>query len=439
MKIHENKTKEQNLVLSKWKENNYKGSWIAATSCGKTRVGVIAAGEFIRRNNNETSLVIVPTENLRDNEWKNQFVTWGYVRELEKVQIECIQTVYKWVGKHFNTVVIDESHWSIQGAKYSDFLKNNTYDRILCLTATPPDDKIILQFMQSVAPIIHTTNTQRALELGLISPFIIYNIPVEFTSEEQKSYNQINSNYSFYERQLGGQYVAFTNASKYLRFKNIGKSGENICVFTPENRVIYRSEINGINISSEYTRSLTDLELSQFRDKIEYSSKFWRCMRERKNLCYNAFNKISLVKQILDKFPERRSIVFSESVKTANEIAQAVGNECIVFHSKMSQNDRKTSLSEFSSGSKRIISAVKALNEGMDVPECSLGICHSGTGKLRPSIQRRGRSLRLVEGKIALYINIYVKNTQEEKWVKSRDKDVKDNVHWIESINDLKI
>lgn len=436
MEVNNNKTIEQNLVLSKWKDNNYRGSWICITGGGKTKVGVIASAEFIRRDPNETSIVIVPTTNLKENEWPNQFKLWGYERESDKVIIECIQTAYKWTNRHFNTVVIDEGHHVLQGEQFSNFIKNNTFDRILILTATPPEDPKVLEFLHSVAPIIHTTNTERALKLGLISPFVVFNLPVEFTEEEDKEYKRINSIYSFYENQLGGRFMAFSQSSKYLKFKNIGKNGENICVYTPENRVIFRSAVNGVDITSEYCRDLTLEELVKFKDKLHAAKMYWKSLKERKNLLYNAENKIVMVKRIIDKFPDRKAIVFSESIAASNAISEALGDICLTFHSKMSDKDRSAALEQFKA-EKQVISSVKALNEGMDVPDCSLGICHSGSSKVRVSTQRLGRQLRLVEGKIAMYINLYVRNTQEFKWVQQRSKEIKSR--WVESLDEVKV
>ena len=69
---------------------------------------------------------------------------------------------------------------------------------------------------------------------------------------------------------------------------------------------------------------------------------------------------------------------------------------------------------------KRIISSVKALNVGFNVPDCSLGICAAGSSKALDNIQRRGRTVRLQEGKTAIYVNLYVKGSQEVKWVRKR-------------------
>ena len=47
-----------------------------------------------------------------------------------------------------------------------------------------------------------------------------------------------------------------------------------------------------------------------------------------------------------------------------------------------------------------------------------------------------GRGLRFIEGKVAKIVNLYIKNTQDEAWLKKRQKgDI--NVRWIENLTDI--
>ena len=51
-------------------------------------------------------------------------------------------------------------------------------------------------------------------------------------------------------------------------------------------------------------------------------------------------------------------------------------------------------------------------------------------------IQRVGRLIRFQEDKIGRIVILYVKDSQEEKWVKSSVKNL-DNIKWLSSINDF--
>ena len=61
----------------------------------------------------------------------------------------------------------------------------------------------------------------------------------------------------------------------------------------------------------------------------------------------------------------------------------------------------------------------EVLDEGVDVPEASVGIVVSGSGAVREHVQRLGRILRHRQGKRAVLYEIIAKNTSE-KYVNER-------------------
>jgi len=391
LNLNDQKDNEQRDHLNAWAKSGYKGTSIAATGLGKTRMGVLAISHSIKDGGK--ALVIVPTENLRDNEWQNEFEKWGHSNLLPHIEFLCIQSAYKLEKHHWDIVVVDEVHTTLS-YEYRKFYDNNTWDKIYCLTATPPENESHLEILESFAPIVKKTDLKKANNLGLIADHKVYNIGVSFTPMEALEYNRIDVIYKQAVDNLGGPFDAFKNAAKWKTSKN--------------------------------------------RDKAKWANIFYMAMQKRKNLCYNAAAKISLSKDILSKFSDRKALVFSESIQFAERLQEILGDECITFHSKLNKKARTLALEEFAdeSNSKRVISSVKALNAGFNVPDCSLGICTAGSSKALDNIQRKGRTLRVQEGKNSIYINLYVKGSQEVKWVRKRT--AKDhNVKWIDSINQI--
>ena len=76
-------------------------------------------------------------------------------------------------------------------------------------------------------------------------------------------------------------------------------------------------------------------------------------------------------------------------------------------------------LSDFRSGDISILITSNVLNEGVDVPEASVGIVVSGSGSVREHVQRLGRILRHKEGKVAKLYELISQGTNE-KFVKDR-------------------
>lgn len=432
--INENKSLEQSIVLQKWKDNNFIGTYEGFTGVGKTKIGTIAACEFIRRNPEEVSLVVVPTVNLRDNEWEKSFIDWGYIRERAKVTIECIQTAYKFVGRHFNTIVIDEWHTTL-GPEYQNLVKNNTYDRLLCLTATVDDDPNKLKFTQDVAPIIWRTPRERAISLKLVSPSLIFNLAVELTERERILYDYTNGKYLIAENNLGGRLKAYSTSQRFLRLSKADKTSSNMRVFIPENRVIYAIEANDVTIPTSMCRLLTSEENQILKAKIYNAFLYWKYLRERGTVATGAINKVGVTKQIIDRFPDRKAMIFSKNTHFADAITNELGDKCVTYHTGLTLSQRKESIARFSNNEAQHISSCKALNAGVDIPECSLGIATSGDSKKIGHTQRNGRTSRFIDGKVSYFINMYAKNTQELNWIRNGTKEM--NPKWIESVDEL--
>jgi len=390
--LNPEKDRLQKEHFKAWKNKNYKGTSIAATGLGKTRIGVMAVVDTLKDISN-TALVIVPTENLRDNEWINEFKKWGYESYLDRVEFQCIQSAYKSIGGHWDIVVVDEVHTTLS-IEYRKFYENNTWDKIYCFTATLPETPEYQIYLENIAPIVKTTTLNQARSLGLVSPYVVYNLGVSFTPEEALEYNRIDKIFKDCTAELGGSFVAFKNAARLLK--------------------------------------------SNDTDKRKTAIIFHKMMNLRKQMCYNAFNKLLVVKQLTEKFGDRKTLVFSESIEFAEQIKTVIGDtQCSIFHSKMSKPVRKSTLEDFGDPDGiRVLSSVKALNAGLNVPECSLGISCAGSSKALDNIQRTGRTLRKVEGKQAVYVNLYVKGSQEVKWVRTRTKGDY-SVKWVDSIGDI--
>jgi superfamily II DNA or RNA helicase len=77
--------------------------------------------------------------------------------------------------------------------------------------------------------------------------------------------------------------------------------------------------------------------------------------------------------------------------------------------------------------------AVKALDEGVDIPTIDLGLIASRTSKQLQNTQRVGRTLRIIEGKKSFVINLYIKESQDEIWLKKSTKGLR--CLWMESVD----
>jgi len=402
------KNQEQKKSLNAWANNKFKGTVIAATGFGKTRVGVIAIGKILTANKKAKALVLVPTTQLQD-QFKSEFDKWGYANVLDRVQILCYQSAYKLKDEEFEVVVADEIHLGLSG-EYRKFFYNNNYNRLLCMTATRPDDIDYKGFLQNLAPTVYELKLDECVKLELVSPYEIYCLPVELSEEEKAEYKKANNMFVHYKYKLG-QFDAFNEAKRIIGSNNV-----------------------------------TAIEK-------QHAVMFYKAMRLRKSVVDFAENKIYKVRDILIKLgktliktKENKSkiITFAGANDFTDRIATCINNnknvcyEAVTYHSKMTPKKREKALDTFKKGSADVICSTKALNQGFDMPDADMAIICGLTSKSLTMIQRVGRILRFAEHKTGKIIILYVKGTQEEKWLKSAVKGLT-NVNWVDNLTEIRL
>jgi len=215
--MHAIKTERQKEAVNKWANAGFTGSIIAGTGFGKSRVGVLAVGETIRRNRENNALILVPTIQLKD-QFREEFIKWGYDDIVDDVIFTCYQTAYKCEDHHYNIVVCDEIHLGLS-PEYRKFFENNTWDRLLCMTATIPEEEEYAEYLNSLAPIVYKITLNQCVKLGLVSPYNIICVPVKLTSNEQKEYDKAQKQFIHNKYKLG-QFDAFNEAKRIVGDKN---------------------------------------------------------------------------------------------------------------------------------------------------------------------------------------------------------------------------
>lgn len=397
---NEVKDKIQKIGVNKWYLNGCRGTLALATGVGKSRCGVLASQWLVGFRPDARILILTPTQTIRDG-WRDEFKKWGSEDIFTyNVGCECIQTAYKHVDREYDFVICDEVHNYLSSGEeyeYFKFFENNTIHRILGLSATI--DKDLLPRLNTIAPIVYSIDTAKAVELGLISPFTIYNIPVELTSYEKNKYDVIDSEFH-------STFQLF-NRDLNLMFK---------CL--KDKAFFQRHLINrfGLNI---YNRQEIDETVKKYES---YPYRCNKAMRERKEIIYSAENKINAIVEISKMFGKRNGVIFSQTAKSADKISSLVGDICVSEHSGIKPKKKRTeNLRKYGDRRTKVrrISAVKSLNEGANLPGTDFIIVGSGTSKLGTFLQRVGRAVRFEEGKQADIIRVYVRDSQEEKWLQS--------------------
>lgn len=410
-KRNEAKSKIQKAALNAWAKKSFRGTLELCTGAGKTYCAIQAVEYMFKKKPDAEILIITPTEIIRDDVFPKEFKKWKVGNLLKKVTIKCIQTVYKWEDKHYDLVIADEIHnylpeeedYKSKAYEYHKFFENNTMDRILGLSALIPILKVSV--CRKIAPVVFRLTTDKGVDLGVISPYIEFNIPINMEKEELKAFQRIQMIYFGLETTLGGSRFAFKRAGSII------------------------AKIKKIDVKDRTPKE---------KDDYQKAVQFWKVMQKRKSFLYGLTSKNKAVGELIDALGISKSVIFSQSTLFADLLCHG-RDDMLSYHSKTKKRDKV--MSKFKDGRTRFkhLSTCMAVNEGMDLPKLPAIIIASRTSGPKAHIQRRGRCLRFEPGKTSYVFNLYVANTQDEKWLrKSQATTNSDNIVWVNSIEEAK-
>ena len=361
---NENKTKEQKKALNNWASFGYRGSIIAGTGFGKSRCAILACSHTINNTDNGKVCILVPTTQLQD-QFADEFKKWGLSNCLDSVDIICYQSAYKLRNQKYDLVVCDEVHLGLS-PEYRKFFENNSSDKILCMTATLPEEEEYRELLSKIAPTVYTISLHECVALNIVSPYQIFCMPVELTPQERADYKIINNNFVRCKYALG-QYDAFNQARSIMANKNASSDDKSV------------------------------------------AAQFYKAIRERKAIVDFAHNKIAKLQHLIQTHPNKKVLVFSGANDFTDQLCESVTPLAVSYHSGIKKKTRDEALSSFKNDETNILCSTKALNQGLDIPNANLGIICGITSKSLSMIQRVGRLIRFEEGKIGKVVILYVK------------------------------
>ncbi|WP_340155184.1 TGS domain-containing protein, partial [uncultured Winogradskyella sp.] len=155
--------------------------------------------------------LLVPTVQLQD-QFLEEFDKWGV--DSTNVEIMCYQSAYKLKDEEYSIVVCDEIHLGLS-PKYRQFFENNAYEKLLCVTATLPEEPEYKVKLHMIAPTVYHITLDQCVELGIVAPYKIYCKPVSLTASEMSDYKKVNNSFVYYKYKLG-QFDAFNEAKRIM-------------------------------------------------------------------------------------------------------------------------------------------------------------------------------------------------------------------------------
>ena len=162
--------------------------------------------------------------------------------------------------------------------------------------------------------------------------------------------------------------------------------------------------------------------------KMKLSSRGEKLALKRSRIVAGAKNKLTMLEEVIHPYihdkhilvycgatkgleqNQDRTDVDSEDIRQIDAVTDLLGNklgmEVSQFTSKESVEEREVLKREFSAGDTlKVLIAIKCLDEGVNIPKIKTAFILASTTNPKEYIQRRGRVLRLAEGKE--YAEIY--------------------------------
>jgi superfamily II DNA or RNA helicase len=173
----------------------------------------------------------------------------------------------------------------------------------------------------------------------------------------------------------------------------------------------------GYLVPYRYEPVLVDLdrdELGEYRDlmaiieqvaadpEARSSDRLRRLLEQRALLLNSAAGKYAALRRDIENRRLSRTLVYCASrlqLGAASDVIRDIGHIPVPFTAEEGRVERGRILRDFETGRSPAIVAMKALDEGVDIPDTREAHLLASSGNPREFIQRRGRILRLAPGK----------------------------------------
>lgn len=365
------RTERQIEVLKKWRENNFRGIFQAATGFGKTYTAIMAIQGMVTKAGIESCLVVVPTITLKA-QWEAELAK----HKIKFAEVLVINTAIK-QPRDYDMLVLDECH-RYAADSFKRIFEVADCDYVMGLTATLEREDGLHDIILDYLKLIDQVTVDECLDNGWISPYTVYNVAVPLPDDEQIAYKKADNSFKHFAASLGFGGDAFRNAQTYL------KSGSN--------------------------------------EQKAKAAMYYNAMRKRKVICSNNSNKVEATYDIIDALGKVNGLIFSGTTDFAEKLQEKLGDICMSFHSKITKKDQKAIVARFKDKRTKVryLSSVQALNEGFNVPDCSIAIIAGSNSTKRTFIQQLGRVVRMQINKQAVIVNLYTPDTQDAVWTKKR-------------------
>lgn len=400
-------------AYNEWINNDFKGIFAMATGTGKTLTSLNVLLEQYKTNGYYNAIILVPTQILV-NQWvdeckkfnfKNVFTTYNsnWTSRLKDILLD------KRLGVNSNFIFIS-TYASYNGNKFQQILNNFKCTSTILIA----DEAHNLGTKRSISNYLHGIKKR----IGL-SATPNRNFDESGTNEIEKYFNSFSPNHTFCFSMIDAiknKYLTpYYYYPKFIKLNEpemeaYAKYSERLLKFFDFEKGTYREEASNLliqrkriihqaaNKKLKLLEILNDINDEDFKHTIVY-------VPEGFEPDYSENDSSTLDDEDLRIIDDYNSTIKSLGIRTH----QVIGG--------MGINERKKILDQFDKGLIQVLTAMKTLDEGVDIPATKCAIFCASTGNPRQFIQRRGRILRRSKGKdLATVYDLIVEPNDPSFW-----------------------
>lgn len=394
----------QNEAITEWQKHNYRGIFDMATGTGKTYTGLGALTILSKNIDYKLAAIIVcPYQHLVE-QW---------VEDILKFNIDPIigysDSSQKDWPKRLKDAIRDQK-LKVRGKEFFCFI---------CTNATFSSDYVQNQLAKIKSDILLMVDEAHNFGAPYLSCLLYdnykYRLALSATLDRHNDEEGTTKLYDFF----GEKCIEYT-LDRAIEEKKLTKYKYYPIVVT-----LTEEELEAYdNLSYEIGKCIMKGE----NGKMKLSSRGEKLALKRSRIVAGAKNKLTMLEKVIQPYihdkhilvycgatkgleqNQDRSDVDSEDVRQIDAVTDLLGNklgmEVSQFTSKESVEEREVLKREFSAGDTlKALIAIKCLDEGVNIPKIKTAFILASTTNPKEYIQRRGRVLRLAEGKE--YAEIY--------------------------------
>lgn len=391
-------------AITEWQKHNYSGIFDMATGTGKTYTGLGALTVLSKNIDHKlVAIIVCPYQHLVE-QW---------VEDILKFNIEPIigysESSQKDWQKRLKDAIRDQK-LKVRGKEFFCFI---------CTNATFSSDYVQTQLAKIKTETLLMVDEAHNFGAPYLSCLLFdnykYRLALSATLERHNDEEGTAKLYDFF----GEKCIEYTldraiEEEKLTKYKYYPI----VVTLTDEELEAYD------NLSYEIGKCI----MKGKNGKPKLSSRGERFALQRSRIVAGAKNKLALLEEVIQPYihdkhilvycgatkgleqNQDRSDVDSEDIRQIDAVTDLLGNKLGMdvsqFTSKESVEEREVLKREFSEGNTlKVLIAIKCLDEGVNIPKIKTAFILASTTNPKEYIQRRGRVLRLAEGKE--YAEIY--------------------------------